>query len=209
MRNASISDGCLHLVGDFNATTDIEVVGGAPQGLATLEINGKSTEFKQDKDGVVKATVDFEVPELNLPALSDLDWKYIDSLPEASDDYDDSAWPTAGLPITYNSDVNLSTPTSLLGADYGFVTGVLLFRGHFTANGNESSLYLQTQGGSAFGSSAWLNGTFLGSFKGFDAADIGNSSVKLPSLKAGAEYVVTVVVDEMGMDENCKSHACS
>ena len=40
MRNATISGDSLELVGDFNATTTIEVIGGAPSKLAKLRING-------------------------------------------------------------------------------------------------------------------------------------------------------------------------
>ena len=201
MRNASISGNCLDLVGDFNATTDIEVIGGAPSKLGTLRINGKSTEFKQDDYGVATASVAFN-PDFTVPSLSQVDWKYVDSLPEIKPGYDDSAWPDADLDHTYNDKIKLRTPVSLLGADYGFNTGALLFRGHFTANGGESSLFMETQGGSAFGSSIWINSNFVGSWTGYDAAINGNKTYLLPNLKSGSDYVITVVVDQMGMDEN-------
>ena len=201
MRNATLSGNTLNLVGDFNATTDVEVIGGAPANLATLNINGQSAKFTQDKYGVASTTVSFN-PDITVPSLSSLDWKYIDSLPEVQNDYDDSLWPDADLQKTYNDHVELRTPTSLLGSDYGFNTGVLLFRGHFTANGKESSLFLETEGGSAFGTSVWLNSTYIGSFVGFDAASNWNKTYTLPNLKSGSNYVITVVNDHMGMDEN-------
>jgi hypothetical protein len=169
MRNATVSGNTLNLIGDFNATTSVEVIGGAPSNLATLNINGKSAKFSQDSDSVVTTSVSFN-PDISVSSLSGLDWKYIDSLPEIKSGYDDSLWPEANLKKSYNDEVVLRTPVSLVGTDYGFSTGTLLFRGHFTGNGKEKSLHIETQGGSAFGSSVWLDDTFLGSWHGYDAA---------------------------------------
>ena len=201
MRNATVSGKTLNLVGDFNATVDIEVIGGAPSKLATLTINGESADFTQDKYGVVSASVSFE-PDFKAPSLSGIQWKYIDSLPEIQLDYDDSAWPNADLKNSYNDHQALRTPVSLFGSDYGFHTGSLLFRGHFTANGGESNLFMETQGGSAFGSSIWINSDFVGSFDGYDAASDGNKTYTLPNLQSGKDYVITVLIDQLGMDEN-------
>lgn len=202
MRNATVSGSTLNLVGDFNATTDVEIIGGAPANMATLNINGQSAQFKQDDGGVATTSVAFN-PDISVPSLADLDWKYIDSLPEVQAKYDDSDWPDADLTKTYNDKASpLLTPVSLLGSDYGFNTGVLLFRGHFTATGDEKSLFLETQGGSAFGTSVWINSEYAGSFTGYDAASNGNKTYTVPSLEAGSDAVITVVVDQMGMDEN-------
>lgn len=91
---------------------------------------------------------------------------------------------------------------SLYSSDYGYHTGTLLYRGTFTAAGNETIFYLQTQGGSAFGSSAWIGDQFLGSWRGYDAALNGNSTFTLPNLTKGKTYTITVVVDNQGIDEN-------
>jgi len=201
MRNATVSSGCLNLVGDFNATTAIEVIGGAPSELTELTVNGESVSFEQDHDGVITANVAFS-PDITVPSLDSLEWKYIDSLPEIQPDYDDSDWPSADLTYSNNTNFNLSTPSSLFGADYGFSTGVLIYRGHFTANGQESSLFLMTQGGSAFGTSVWIDSEFVDSFDGYDAAMNSNKTYQLPKLQSGNDYVITVLIDEMGMDEN-------
>ena len=202
MRNASVSDGCLYLVGDFNATTDVEVIGGAPAGLADLYVNGESSDFEQDDDGVVTASVAFNPPDISIPSVADVEWKYIDSLPEVQPGYDDSAWPDADHTYSNNTRYNLSTPTSLFGADYGFSTGVLIYRGHFTATGDETDLFLETQGGSAFGTSVWINSDFVGSWHGSDAAANGNKTYSVPNLQSGSDAVVTVVIDEMGINQN-------
>lgn len=201
MRNATVSGKTLNLVGDFNATTEVEVIGGAPANMATLNINGKSAKFTQDKTTVATTSVAFN-PDIKVPSLASLDWKYIDSLPEIKADYDDSKWPDANLTKSYNDYEPLLTPVSLRGSDYGFNTGTLLFRGHFTANGKEKSLFMETEGGYAFGTSVWINSDFAGSFVGYDAAQNGNKTYTVPSLKAGSKAVITVVVDTMGISEN-------
>ncbi|RYP61735.1 hypothetical protein DL770_009725 [Monosporascus sp. CRB-9-2] len=100
---------------------------------------------------------------------------------------------------TSNNPRNLTTPTSLYGGDYGFHAGSLIYRGHFTATGHERTFNLSTQGGFAFGHTVWLNKAFLGSWPGIDAYENYNQTFNLPSLIGGGQYVLTVVMDHMGM----------
>ena len=203
LRTVNVSDGCVHLTGDLNSTTSIEVIGGAPANTQELTWNGKSLPFKQDSQtGVVTATATYTNASFSIPNLSTVGWKVIDSLPEVKPGYDDSLWTSATLTYSNNTARNLTTPRSLYSSDYGYNTGVLLYRGHFTANGGESSLYLETQGGSAFGHSVWLNSTFIGSFYGADKYSNWNTTYTLPNLSSGKDYVITVVIDNMGLDEN-------
>ncbi|KAL5334625.1 putative beta-galactosidase A [Aspergillus crustosus] len=200
VRNAFLDGRNLHLTADFNATTAVEVI-GAPRGARNLFINGKQANHKVDKNGIWSTEVKYSPPRLTPPDLSTLNWKYIDTLPEAQPDYDDSAWPDADLP-TQNTMHPLKTPISLYGGDYGFHAGYLLFRGHFTANGKEGNFSIQTQGGNAFGSSVWLSDTYLGSWSGDNAFNDNNATYTLPRLKKGRDYVFTVVVDNMGLEGN-------
>lgn len=203
LRSAAVDGTSLSLVGDVNATTPISVIGGAPAGLASLYFNGESVDFTQDASGVVSATIEYTESGVSLPDLSSLTWKYIDSLPEIQSSYDDSAWTDADLNFTYNSANALETPVSLYGSDYGYNTGNLVFRGHFTANGDESTLAITTEGGLAYGASYWLGDTFLGSFGGFWSYESYGDTVTLPSnLTSGTEYILTVLVDNMGLDED-------
>lgn len=202
IRTASVTGTKLSLTGDINATTPIEILGGAPSNITSLTFNDKSFPFTVSKEGVVSATIPFTLPTLQVPDLQSLTWKYIDSLPEIQSDYDDSHWPVANLSRSYNPLRPLTTPVSLYASDYAFHTGTLIYRGTFTATGNESAFYLSMQGGSAFGSSAFLNGQFLGSWRGYDAATYGNSTFTLGALEKGRKYTITVVVDNMGLDEN-------
>ncbi|KAF2761706.1 family 35 glycosyl hydrolase [Pseudovirgaria hyperparasitica] len=200
---SAVTDGTtLSLIGDLNVTTPIEIIGGAPQGLTDLQFNGESLDFKQDDAGVVTATAEFKKPTISIPDLGAVEWKYIDSLPEIKADYSDETWPDADLEKTYNDKYEQLTPTSLFAGDYSFHSGSLVFRGHFKANGQESSLTINTQGGSAYGHSIWLGDKFVGSWEGNDVTTNYTSTNTLPNLSSGQDYVLTVVIDHMGYDEN-------
>ncbi|KAJ5575338.1 Glycoside hydrolase family 35 [Penicillium hetheringtonii] len=186
---------------DFNATTPIEII-GAPSKTKNLVINGKKSHVKVDKNGIWSGSVEYSAPKIKLPDLKSLKWKSIDTLPELKNSYDDSAWTVASHDHTSNSANPLKSPKSLYSSDYGFHTGVLVYRGHFVANGKEKDFFIHTQGGSAFGSSVWINETYVGSWTGIDADKDSNATYTLPNLKSGKSYVITVVVDNMGLDEN-------
>ncbi|EKG19540.1 Glycoside hydrolase family 35 [Macrophomina phaseolina MS6] len=205
IRNATVDGTTLSVVGDLNATTTLEVIGGAPSGLTKLTFNGEDVAFNQSSLGNVAATLQYTPPAISLPDLSSLSWKSIDSLPEIQTDYDDSAWPAADLPTTYNTLRPITTPTSLYGSDYGYHYGTLLFRGHFTATGSETSLSISAQGGFASGFTVFLNSVALGSWKGADYASNGNLTLSIPSSAvptSGSEAVITVVLDTTGISEN-------
>ncbi|RAL05342.1 glycoside hydrolase family 35 protein [Aspergillus ibericus CBS 121593] len=201
VRTAYLKGTSLYLTADFNATTSVEVI-GAPTTAKDLYINGDKTAHTVDSNGIWSTKVEYNAPEISLPSLKDLDWKYLDTLPEIQSSYDDSLWPAADLAETKNTLRPLDTPTSLYSSDYGFHTGYLLYRGHFVATGNESTFFVDPQGGSAFGSSVWLNGTYLGSWTGLYENSDYNATFTLPELQAGKTYVITVLIDNMGLEEN-------
>lgn len=201
MRAAYVEGSDLHITADFNATTPIEII-GAPSKTKNLVINGKKSHVKVDKNGIWSGSVEYSAPKIKLPDLKSLKWKSIDTLPELKNSYDDSAWTVASHDHTSNSANPLKSPKSLYSSDYGFHTGVLVYRGHFVANGKEKDFFIHTQGGSAFGSSVWINETYVGSWTGIDADKDSNATYTLPNLKSGKSYVITVVVDNMGLDEN-------
>lgn len=202
VRSASVDGDTLSLKADFNKTATIEII-GAPSGATILQVNNNTVDYTSDDLGSWTASQDYSPPDFDIPDLSSATWYYIDSLPEILASYDDSAWPDANHTNTTNPIGSpLLTPVSLYGSDYGFNTGSLLFRGHFTASGNESTIFLWTQGGEAYGVSAWLNGTFIGSWAGTAPAEDQNSTFTLPNLTAGQTYVITILLDNMGLDEN-------
>ncbi|KAL2002782.1 hypothetical protein VTN02DRAFT_5941 [Thermoascus thermophilus] len=201
VRTAYLENDELHITADFNRTTPIEVIGAPPE-AKSLHINGNEVNHTVDQNGIWVSTVPYADPGIKLPSLKDLEWKYIDTLPEIQPSYDDSGWVVADHKTTNNTLRPLTTPTSLYSSDYGFHTGYLLYRGHFVAAGSETSLSIHTQGGSAFGSSVWLNQTYIGSWTGIDKDSDRNATYQLPDLKAGTPYVFTVLIDNMGLDES-------
>lgn len=191
----------LYITGDLNATTPIKVI-GAPTNTKELYFNNQKTKFTVDHiTGDWSSELKYIDPKIELPDLSSLTWKYIDNLPEVQLSYDDSSWTKADHASSNNS-VSLNTPMSLYGSDYGYHTGVLIFRGHFVASGDETTLDIRTQGGSAFGTSAWLNSSYLGSWPGSSAWLDYNSTYILPRLVTGKAYTFTILVDNTGLDEN-------
>ncbi|KFA69908.1 hypothetical protein S40285_07457 [Stachybotrys chlorohalonatus IBT 40285] len=202
IRTAQREGQIINLVGDVNATTPIEIIGGAPDGLESLTFNGEPLEFEQNALGVVTATVDFVAPEISLPCFSQMEWKKVDSLPEISADYDDSDWVDANFEVSPNDAFPPTTYVSLYASDYGFHAGSVLFRGHFTANGEETTFNLTTQGGRAFGASVWLGSTFVGSWVGESQSHFASVLLELPELEAGEDYVFTIVMDHMGLNGN-------
>ncbi|KZM26721.1 uncharacterized protein EKO05_0008805 [Ascochyta rabiei] len=194
VRSASVSNGKIDLIGDINATTTVEIIGGAHDNIDGLSWNGKQLEVKRDRNGFLSGTIPFSAPDIQIPDLKSLSWKSIDALPELQPEYNDSAWTDADHTETKNTYWNLTTPTVLWGAEYGYNTGSLIFRGHFSATGNETHMHLNVSGGSAFAFSAWVNSTFLSSWTGTGEAAIANQTLSLPKLQRGSNYVLTVFI---------------
>ena len=202
VRSVAIEGSALHIAGDLNATVPIKVI-GAPASTNSLYFNGQKVSYTVDQTtGDWSSTLSYSAPKVNLPALSSLRWKYLDDLPEIQPSYDDSAWTKADHATTNNPTFPLLTPTSLFGSDYGYNAGVLIYRGHFVATGMEKTLQTWTQGGTAYGTSAWLGSTYIGSWPGNGADSAYNSTYTLPNLVAGKSYVFTILVDNNGLDEN-------
>ncbi len=202
LRKAESDGSSLHLTGDINATTTIEIVGGAPEPLSKLTFNGENLEMVQDPVGATRATVAYVTPKYEIPDLNTLNWKYIDSMPELRSDYSDSEWTVASHKTSNNTARKVTTPTSLYSSDYGYHTGYLIYRGHFTASGSESTIELETQGGLAYGMSTWIDGIFVGSWRGFDGNESTTTTFDLPNLTAGTRCILTVLIDNLGLDEN-------
>lgn len=199
VRSLSIQGSTLSIQADFNRSTPFEVI-GAPEKTTKLVLNGKQTRYQKSNLGNWIAEFNFKTPAVTVPDLSKLDWHYVDGLPEISQKYDDGEWPVADIKSNNNPRVPLQNSVSLYGSDYGFHVGALIFRAHFTAQGSESQLKLWTQGGRAFASTVWVDDKYIGSFKGYDATNDFNSTYKLPKLNKGKSHVLTVIVDNMGLN---------
>ena len=138
---------------------------------------------------------------LALLELEQLDWKYINGLPETSFGYDDSNWVHVNLTNSTNPR-KLKTPTSVYASDYGFHTGNILWRGQFIATGTEGNFSAEVQGGAAFGFNVYLDNKQISYFAG----TVPNASMivtaALPSLKPGSRHVLVVLQDHMGLEQN-------
>jgi hypothetical protein len=201
IRSVSTSGSTLAIIGDFNATTSIEIF-GPPSSVTKLTINGAFTTFTTTTLGSWKASFSYTVPSISIPSLSSVKWKVTDALPEIQSSYDDSLWTLANKTETSNSANILLTPVSLYASDYGFNVGTLIYRGTFTATGKETSISLSTQGGDAFAATVYLNSTFIGSYTGSSSSSSNTQTYTFPNITTGAVYKLTVVIDNTGLEEN-------
>ncbi|KAG5633692.1 hypothetical protein H0H81_005990 [Sphagnurus paluster] len=200
VRSASFSGSTATISGDVDGTTALEIF--APAKVDKIVWNGKAVATQKTSYGSLTATL--AKPGLDTAtfqkSLTLSNWKYSDALPERSAKYDDSKWVVANHMSTANPTKPQTLPV-LYADDYGFHTGVQIFRGRFT--GKATGAKLSLQGGTAFGWSAWLNGDYIGSFPG-TASAVSNSltlSFANATLMASGENVLTVVMDHSGHDQ--------
>ncbi|KAG8752322.1 hypothetical protein FRC11_008497, partial [Ceratobasidium sp. 423] len=211
VRNATIKGSTLAITGDVKSgtTTELEVL--APSSVKSVTFNGKSIQVSKSALGTLKGSVATKDLTPKLPSLKTLQWKCTDSLPEVAVGFDDSKWVVA----TKNSTARPAEfqpqggKTVLYADEYGFHAGNLLYRGKFESNA--TGVRLSVQGGYNFGFSAFLNGQFLGSGQGRSGSDpaggidLVNATYTFPAGLVGRENVITVVVDNMGLDEDWNS----
>ncbi|PQE12414.1 glycoside hydrolase family 35 protein [Rutstroemia sp. NJR-2017a BVV2] len=205
IRTANIQNKQLHLTGDINSTTTLEII-STPTEITTLLFNNEPLHTTKSRTGNLLATISFHPTEITLPDFSTLPWYYIDSLPELSPTYNDTLWTPANHTST-NNPLNLTTPTSLYASDYGYHTGSLIYRGHFTSpphlppTNTTTTLNITLIGGAGFAHSIYLNHTLLTSWPGSGSNQSQTSVITLPSLAPSTPYTFTILIDHMGQDE--------
>ncbi|CZR62889.1 related to beta-galactosidase [Phialocephala subalpina] len=185
IRNAVVNRGGLHIEGDLNSTVPLNII-GAPESAQSLFFNGAELAYSSNPVTNEWSTIlEYETPGIEIPDLDTLGWKFIDNLPELQPDYDDSLWTPADHTITNNTRRPLLTPTCLFASDYGYNSGgVLIYRG-----------------GMAYGSSVWLNSTYLGSTVDSPSYTQLNNTYNFTT-SPGKSYVFTILVVNMGFEEN-------
>ncbi|KAH7927546.1 glycoside hydrolase family 35 protein [Leucogyrophana mollusca] len=202
LRSAEIDGSTLALTGDLNTTTtSFEIIAPAASSKQ-VTFNGEPLTLEATSYGTATAEKTATFPAVDLPTLESLTWKTADSLPEIQPTYNDALWTTADHTTTVNP-TQPSTPVVLYAGDYGYHTGNILWRAHFTATGAETGFTANIQGGSAFGYSIWLGSSFLGSWVGDAVHESYEGTFAFPStLTEGEEYVLTIVQDHMGYEED-------
>ncbi|KAJ5975564.1 hypothetical protein N7481_009271 [Penicillium waksmanii] len=178
IRSIWLEDQVIRVTGDINATTEIEVISSPVRNLKTIIFNENELRTSRTKSGKLTATLEYNPPKIKIPSLANLDWKFLDSLPEIKPAYDDSKWTSCSK--TTNNPRGMDTPTNLYSIDYGFHTGSLIYRGDFVANRMESLVSLNTRSGS--------NTTAI-------------QNLQFPNNFSAESYVLTILIDDMGQDE--------
>lgn len=193
VRSASLeADGILALQGDNDKATAVELFG--PSSVNQITWNGVPVNALQTASGSYTFSLSDPAP-VTIPQLTS--WKFSYETPEAQPSFDDSSWVNANKTTT-NNPTKPSTPTVLYADEYGFHHGVVWFRGHFMASGNETGITLDGEGGDNGAYSVWLNGSYLGSSLS------GTKTFSFPTnvLNTSGDNVVSVMVQNMGHDED-------
>ncbi|KAJ6538991.1 glycoside hydrolase family 35 protein [Mycena capillaripes] len=202
LRSVATVGGTLAFTGDLNSTAPVSFEIIAPTAFQSATFNGAKLALSKTHYGTLTAQKTASLPAVTLPNLAALKWKTADSLPEIQPQYSDALWVVANHTTTVNP-TPFNTTTVLYAGDYGFHTGNILWRAHFSATGAETGFAVEVQGGSAFAYSVWLDGTFLGSWEGDPAQSAFNGTFLFPTaLRKGSAHVLTLLQDHMGNEEN-------
>ncbi|KAF8580355.1 glycoside hydrolase family 35 protein [Ramaria rubella] len=204
VHNATIRESELALVGDLNISVPLTVV--APRSIRVVSWNGVAVPRDlREISSIFTGKLSMEITRnsVHVPTLDN--WKFADSLPEIQSTFSDAAWITANHTTT-----NIITPPFygdgriLYGCDYGFCENIVLWKGHFNATGKEVSANLSITGGTAFAASVWINDVFIKSTPGDNSIPNRTDEVytfPAGSVMVGKDNVITVVQDNMGLDE--------
>ena len=123
-------------------------------------------------------------------------------MPEHWLSYSDSglAWVNANKTETASS-TKVATLPCLFINEYGFHTGVHLWRGYF--HGTTTGVFLSVQGGIAHGWSAFINGEPINSFFGSTSSPTGTQTLSFANatLNNAGPNVLLVMQDNSGRDE--------
>ena len=214
-RTVHYADGVANVTGSLEQAGDLSVV--APAGVSSVTWNGAPLGEVSSGTAHGSAPGPQEVAPQALSFVSATD----DA--EAATDYDDSAWTSADattsrqsedypgiLRYPGNRDRNQQGPGSYAGVvldsnHYGFHSGSVWYRAHYTAASSDPTLSFQataSKGAPAQGrnpgfAQVWVNGQYAGAL----SATGDWQSVKAPAgaVRAGQRVVVAVLVNNLGL----------
>ncbi|KAF8874703.1 glycoside hydrolase superfamily [Gymnopilus junonius] len=163
---------------------------------------------KSDQPRTTLSSIEKLVPKLN-----QMGWKYKDSLPEASSDgFDDSGWVLADHRMTNTPYGNIMEMAGCcMGVIMGF--GLQLQEHHhlersFQSTGLEKSINLSVNGGEGFAASIWLNDVYLDTYGNSITQEFNETFIFPPgAVKPRKDNIITILQDNMGLDENGYSSA--
>ena len=191
VRAASISGETVVVVGDNANATTIEVYAG--QNVEKISWNGQDLKTSKTPYGSLTAGITgTESRKIVLPDLNG--FKAADSAPEILPSFDDSSWIVADKKITLSQVKPLTLPV-LYSSDYGYFSGVKVYRARFSGR-TATSLNITVQGGAAAGWNAWLNGQLIGYEPGNGTVwvtnpkrDLGRAALERKQYEAGFRFV--------------------
>lgn len=191
----------VNLTGDTDRPTRIEVY--APARAGRVSWNGRAVAVTRTASGSLIGRLPGPKP-VAIPRLTL--WKCKAGAPEIAPGFDDSGWKKADHRSTNNPFWHGTEPV-LDADDYGFHHGDVWYRGHFIATGKEQGVLLTAGTGANGVFTAWLNGHYLGrgaSGRYMDDSQYFNIDRSL--LAVGKDNVVSVLVENMGHEENDESN---
>ena len=203
VRSAAVHDGAVELRADTAQPGPVEVWAPAPR----LQVNGADVATKPTASGSLLGYLPGP-RAMQLPSLSA--WRTARASPETQPGFDDSSWTVADHTTT-SAPYPPKTLPVLYADDYGYHYGSVWYRGHFTANGTESSVSLNAITGLKGHYLVWLNGHYLGSAVGGVQADTdtgnpdpGHGDFPIPAgtVHAGELATLAVLVENMGHNDD-------
>jgi hypothetical protein len=162
VRSARVEGGTLHLAGDTQAESPLEIWG---TDIAAATFNGVPLTLARQPDGSLRSAALAGPARVTVPDLGKLAWtRRMDSL-DAQPGFDDSSWVQVDGRASAAQTWTLperGQPT-LAMSDYGFHHGDVWYRGRFDVLGAAPNrLELFYGGGGAGMLQAWVDGRFLG-----------------------------------------------
>ncbi|KAF2086381.1 glycoside hydrolase family 35 protein [Saccharata proteae CBS 121410] len=201
VRNASLTSTALYLTGDNTNTTTISIHTHNATSITTIVWNNIPLTPTLTPYSALLVTIPGTESTSNttfLPTLST--WRTANSLPETSPTYNDSAWTICNKTTTLSPVSPLTLPV-LFSSDYGFYTGIKIYRGYFSGL-DAVAANITVQGGVAFGWNAWVNGVLVGGSPGNASVGVSWALLEFDGVElTESGNVVTVVTDYTGHDE--------
>lgn len=198
VRSAQVNGSTVTLRADVASAGEVEVF--APGNR--LVIGSSAVPVRRTASGSLLGSVSAPAP-VHLPTLDN--WR---TRSESTVD-NDAKWAVADHTTSQSPFPPVTQPV-LYADDYGANYGHVWYQGRFTATGTETAVSLNAITGKNGVYQVWLNGKYLGWARGGTQADSdapinptpGPGTFTFPALPAGTPAVVSVLVENMGHNDD-------